>query len=630
MTEIPDAHESVEPMTISTTIVVSAQNDSQQRGSLVHVEHDPDEFNTTDPSVRVTLMEAFDGTRTPDEVAATVISEWIDTFCEYAIGAEAKDAANHLHANLRNRPALFGAFVGFARTHLLEAETEIEPGHEHVYREFRHAVEAFSPEQRACDLTSRNMFQLIREWGSDSGADTSEATEDDEDDDSDIAIESPTAAIGNLDDCDHVWQREYDDIITNDDERVYARTGDRIQAIAIATGELTWGVHVDGEYSRLRQHHSPVEHTLYLHGDGEVLALDAETGERRATIPIDDRISSAAPLDTDRLAVVHAEAGEQQKSPFAEPLDDETCIPRGHGSPKLSVYSLATGDRVADYTALEIRGIDGTLGDRLFFQGDEGGRLTAIDATTGNHVWTVQFESGIVDTYYVDSQSGAGVVACATGTGNVYGLSPTSGRREWVRSPLVARPPDEMRRHDRRTGIDESWGQHSGNRPVRFIDTHEPETLYLVDEPQSTYASLEPDTGRHRWQCRPEEAGVAFPPDFAIIADDTMYVIETVANEEYFAPPSRFTAVDPVYGTQRWQTTVENRFSSLDNALVNGQYVIGNQLDGCMYLSRETGKFDLNETIGHGRLRPDPQQDGVLVGSDGETLYGVAVEVLDE
>lgn len=185
-----------------------------------------------------------------------------------------------------------------------------------------------------------------------------------------------------------------------------------------------------------------------------------------------------------------------------------------------------------------------------------------------------------------------------------------------------------MRRYNRRNKIDENWGECSGNRPIRFIDTHEPETLYLIDEAQGTYAALNPETGHHRWQCRPAEAGVTFPPNFATIADDTMYVVESVANREYFAPPSRFTAIDPVEGTQRWQTVVENRSSSLDNVLVSGKYAIGNQLDGSMYLSRETGDFHLYETIGQGWLRPDTRQGGVLVGGDDKALYGVAVEVL--
>lgn len=270
----------------------------------------------------------------------------------------------------------------------------------------------------------------------------------------------------------------------------------------------------------------------------------------------------------------------------------------------------------------------GALGDRVFFLGSDGAWLTAADVHSGEVSWTVQFETGIVDIAYVEDSSGSHVIACATGAGNVCGLSPTDGRRVWSRTPPAARPSDEMRRYESHCELETDWGAATGDRPVRFIDAADPSTLSLIDTAQETVTALEHETGLERWQVFLPDYDVQLPTRAVTVADDTVYAVNPIQASD-FHNPIQFTSIDAQAGALHWQNAVEGPFSRVRRLVVSERFLLATFMNGSLHFSRDTGEYLLQEEASPSVYPAGTSAQGVVLTTCDGSIAGIDAIVLE-
>jgi outer membrane protein assembly factor BamB len=131
-------------------------------------------------------------------------------------------------------------------------------------------------------------------------------------------------------------------------------------ALRLANGSELWRVHVGDYVARTTPALS--ENTLYVASGYTLLAVDAETGQERWSVPLRFAGSCSPVVDGDRVYVATQE---------------------GH----LSAFSTKTGEEVWHYRNDNLLFGSPAVADGVVVIADESGVATAIDAQSGRELW---------------------------------------------------------------------------------------------------------------------------------------------------------------------------------------------------------------------------------------------------
>lgn len=195
---------------------------------------------------------------------------------------------------------------------------------------------------------------------------------------------------------------------------------------------------------------------IQLAGNGEVRAMDKETGETRWRRKVGTLAASAPAvkghtvfvtlLETrgskrGRIAALKLKNGRIRWSKTLPSRTESSPIVHGgkvyFGTENGTVYALRTkgGGTVWTYKASgAVKGSLGRSGGRLYF-GDYGGRVHAIRTLNGRRVWTSGAAAGGLrsGTFYASPAIAYGRVYIGSTDGRMYSLSARTGQVAWAR-----------------------------------------------------------------------------------------------------------------------------------------------------------------------------------------------------
>jgi len=380
-------------------------------------------------------------------------------------------------------------------------------------------------------------------------------------------------------------------------------------AAAQEPGEAEWTFETGGAV-----YASPtiMDATVYIgSGDGNLYALDAETGEEQWSFEAaGDGVRSSAYV-VDGLVYV----GAENANVYA--LDAET-------GEEQWVY-----ETVADPVRSSPTVVDGTVyvgGSYKKEGGTEDHNVYALDAETGEEQW--QFEAG----YYVSAAPAVALDTVLIGAGNkkMYGLDAETGEQQWVYDTIGRVSSAATTVGDwvffstegsHITALDIETGEEQWDSEVyveetaccmNIYPTYEPTwadgSLYAAGDPGEIYR-VDPATGDREAIFGVESGNFRSAPT---VADGTVFV----GNDN-----STLYAVDAETGEQEWAYETDYWVRS-SPTVVDGTVYVGS-LDGNVYAlnagvdGSSSGSRVLQRTLGH-RDEYSDHTDRSIGGANGE------------
>lgn len=250
-----------------------------------------------------------------------------------------------------------------------------------------------------------------------------------------------------------------------------------VVALGLATGEEVWRADV-GDYIA-RSTPALSGDTLYVAAGYSLLALDAETGRERWSVPLRFAGSSSPVVVGDRLYVATQE---------------------GH----VSAFTTATGDEVWHYRNDNLLFGSPSVAEGVVVIGDEAGIVTGLDIGTGREVWQQPLDGEIFATPAIAD----GVVYVATTAPSLVALDVQTGEERWRRgvggesSPALAGDSvylggddQSLRALDRETG-EIRWSSPLGYA-IRSSATVTDEAVLIGSGP--TLNAIDPRDGSILW-----------------------------------------------------------------------------------------------------------------------------------
>ena len=278
-------------------------------------------------------------------------------------------------------------------------------------------------------------------------------------------------------------------------ETVYVATkSGSLVALRLANGSERWRVHV-GDYVA-RTTPALYENTLFVAAGYALLAIDAEKGLERWSVPLRFAGSCSPVIDGDRVYVATQE---------------------GH----ISAFSAETGDEVWHYRNDNLLFGSPAVADGAVVIADEAGVVTAIDARTGRELW--QRPTG--GEAFTTPAIAHGVAFVATNAPSLTAFDLKTGNQLWRRdiggesSPAAAGGTVFLGGDDQSVrAIDAATGETRWSSPlgytIRSSVTYADDGVYIGSGP--TLAAIDRHDGSSLWT---HVTGGAVTADLAVVAD---------------------------------------------------------------------------------------------------------------
>jgi outer membrane protein assembly factor BamB len=265
-------------------------------------------------------------------------------------------------------------------------------------------------------------------------------------------------------------------------------------ALQLANGNERWRVHVGDYVARTTPALS--ENTLFVAAGYALLAIDAETGQERWSVPLRFAGSCSPVIDGRRVFVATQE---------------------GH----LSAFSTETGEELWHYRNDNLLFGSPAVADGVVVIADEAGVATAIDAQSGRELWqrTVGGEA------FTTPAIAQGVAYVATNGPSLTAFDLKSGTQLWRReiggesSPAAADGVVFLGGDDQSVrAIDAATGETRWSSPlgyaIRSSVTFADDGVYIGSGP--TVTAIDRDDGTTLWT---HVTGGAVTADIAIVAE---------------------------------------------------------------------------------------------------------------
>ncbi len=278
-------------------------------------------------------------------------------------------------------------------------------------------------------------------------------------------------------------------------ETVYVATkAGSVVALRLANGSERWRVHVGDYVARTTPALS--DKTVFVAAGYALLAIDAQTGLERWSVPLRFAGSCSPVVDGDRVFVATQE---------------------GH----LSAFSTATGEEVWHYRNDNLLFGSPAVADGVVVIADEAGAATAIDAQSGRELW----QRPVGGEAFTTPAIAGGVAYVATDAPSLVAFDLKTGTQLWRRdvggesSPAVADGVVFLGGDDQAVrAVDATTGETRWSSPlgyaIRSSVTFADDGLYIGSGP--TVTAIDRHNGTTLWT---HVTGGAVTADIAVVAE---------------------------------------------------------------------------------------------------------------
>ena len=324
------------------------------------------------------------------------------------------------------------------------------------------------------------------------------------------------------------------------DGTVYIGSYDHhLYAISTETGEKKWEFQAA---DRIDGTPAVVDDTVYFGSfDMSIYALDASTGEKRWEHPTDGLIRSS-PTVVDGTLYIGTHCYYAECNAYSQ----ESLSTVGY------VYALdaKTGNRVWTYeTNDEILSSPAAISGNVYI-GSSDGEIYAIDQLTGDLNWSFQTGGSVYGTPAVVEET----LYTTSNNGQVYALNPDTGERIWAFLTNASILTSSPAVHD---GVVYVGGGGFSNDNF--------------DGNNSRIFAISPDRGDEIWSRDVPGEVIGSSP---AIADNTIYFASNNFTDDSSADPGIFSYTDS--GTESWAYTVDDSEYFTDGAGFGSSPVVVN------------------------------------------------------
>ena len=261
-----------------------------------------------------------------------------------------------------------------------------------------------------------------------------------------------------------------------------------------------------------------------------------------------------------------------------------------------------------------------TIVNGTVYQSTEGGAVKAVDASTGDVLWTYSTGTNI---YYSSVTVVDGTAYVGANDGNLYAIDASTGDEEWVAStgdaidasPTVLNGLVYIGSNDgnayafHASNGTQKWSQSVGGGVYQTSPTVKDGTVYIASHAEKLFA-LDASTGSQQWEFTHGGLSASSPT----VADGTVFIGSRNSN---------FYAVDASNGTEEWNKTTGNSIYS-SPTVKDGLVFVGSDDNNLYAFDTSTGSQEWSFTAGGSFSSSPTIAEGVVyAGSVDNHLYAI-------